>query len=63
MAATYVRLAVGLPVAIAEPYECDEDHYLVRDLDTLPGIYHADELFDGIDTVAAEERDATRERR
>jgi len=21
---------------------------MIRDLDTLPGIYHADELFDGI---------------
>lgn len=30
-------------------YDTDEGvHYLVRDLDTLPCVVHADELFDGI---------------
>jgi carbamoylphosphate synthase large subunit len=48
MAATFVRLFRGEPVAIAEPDDTAEDWYMVRDLDTLPGIYHADELFDGI---------------
>ena len=59
MAATYVRLARGEWTAIAEPYEAGEDHYLVRDLDTLPGIYHADELFEGIETVDAVPHDPT----
>jgi hypothetical protein len=49
MAAVCVRLARRERVAIAEPYETIEDHYLVRDLDTLPGVYHADALYDGIE--------------
>jgi carbamoyl-phosphate synthase large subunit len=48
MAATYVRLALGEPVEIRDEYDVADDHYLVRDLDTLPGIFHADELFEGI---------------
>jgi hypothetical protein len=53
MATTYVRLARGEPVTVAEPYDVTEDWYMIRDLDTLPGIYHADELFDGIEDVQA----------
>jgi len=30
-----------------------KDYYLVRDLDTLPGVFHAAELFDGIKEVPA----------
>jgi carbamoylphosphate synthase large subunit len=56
MAATYVRLACGEPVTIPEPCEVAEDWYMVRDLDTLPGIYHADELFDGIEDLHTEGR-------
>ena len=48
MAATYVRLALDQPVVIDDPYDAVEDHYMVRDLDTLPGIFSADELFEGI---------------
>jgi carbamoyl-phosphate synthase large subunit len=48
MAATYVRLFRGEPVVIDGPDDTVEDWYLVRDLDTLPGIFHADELFEGI---------------
>jgi carbamoyl-phosphate synthase large subunit len=51
MALTYVRLALGEPVDIGEAYDVAEDYYLVRDLDTLPGIFHADALFEGIDEV------------
>jgi carbamoyl-phosphate synthase large subunit len=46
MVVTYVRLALGEPVNIADPYDAAADHYIVRDLDTLPDIVHADELFD-----------------
>jgi carbamoyl-phosphate synthase large subunit len=49
MAATFVRLARGERVDIAQPYDAVEDHYLVRDLDTLPGIFHADALFEGVE--------------
>jgi hypothetical protein len=52
MALTLVRLAAGERVEIAEPYEAVEDHYLVRDLDTLPGIFATDALFDGVEEVA-----------
>lgn len=48
MAETYVRLALDEPVHIAEEYDVVEDHYLVRDLDTLPGIFSAEDLFEGI---------------
>jgi carbamoyl-phosphate synthase large subunit len=51
MAATFVRLARGEPVGIDPPYESGEDHYLVRDLDTLPGIFREDELFEDIETI------------
>lgn len=54
MAATYLRLARGERVMLGEPYEVGEESYLVRDLDTLPGIFTADELFDGIDDLHAE---------
>jgi carbamoyl-phosphate synthase large subunit len=53
MALTWVRLALGEPVDLSEPYDAVADYYMVRDLDTLPGIYHADELFDGITRVDA----------
>jgi carbamoyl-phosphate synthase large subunit len=52
MAATYVRLALGEPVDLREEYDVAEDYYLVRDLDTLPGVFHADELFEGIEDLA-----------
>jgi biotin carboxylase len=48
MAATYVRLALGEPVRIAQPYDAVADHYYVRDVDTVPAVIHADELFDDI---------------
>ncbi len=51
MAVTYVRLALGDRVDIGEAYDVAEDYYLVRDLDTLPGIFHADEFFEGIHEV------------
>lgn len=53
MATTYVRLARGEDVTVDDPYDVVEDWYMVRDLDTLPGIYQAEELFDGIEDVQA----------
>ena len=49
MAATYVRLAFGESIGIADPYDLEEDRYMVRDLDTLPEIFGAEEIFDGIE--------------
>jgi hypothetical protein len=34
---------------MVEEYDAVEGAYLVRDLDTLPRIVHADELFEGLD--------------
>lgn len=48
MALTYVRLALGRPVDLGDPYDRTEGDYMVRDLDTLPGIFRAEAFFDGI---------------
>jgi carbamoyl-phosphate synthase large subunit len=48
MAAAFVRLALDEPVDIGDAYDVSEDHYMVRDLDTLPMVVHADQLYDGI---------------
>jgi hypothetical protein len=48
---TFVRLALGEPVGLREEYDAVDDYYLVRDLDTRPGVFHADELFEGIETL------------
>ncbi|MBI1847885.1 MAG: hypothetical protein HY294_10625 [Candidatus Rokubacteria bacterium] len=47
-ATTYVRLALGEAPDIGEPYDVVEDCYSLRDLDTLPGVFPAEELFEGI---------------
>jgi carbamoyl-phosphate synthase large subunit len=51
MAAIYVKLALGDPVHLDTPYDLSEDYYLVRAVDTPPAVFHADELFDGIDVA------------
>jgi carbamoyl-phosphate synthase large subunit len=48
MSLTYVRLGLGEPVDLRDEYDAVEDYYLVRDLDALPSVFHADELFEGI---------------
>ena len=53
MAVTYVRLALGQTIDVAEPYDTDPDHYIVRDLDTLPDLVHADELFPDVEAPTA----------
>ncbi len=50
MALTYVRLALGEHVVLDEEYDAAEDYYMVRDMDMHPGIYHADDMFEGIET-------------
>jgi len=51
MTATYVRLALGQPTEIDKVYDVAEDYYMIRDLDALPRIVHADALGDGIEDV------------
>jgi carbamoyl-phosphate synthase large subunit len=58
MAAIYVKLALGDPVHLDTPYDLSEDYYLVRAVDTPPAVFHADELFDGID-MTLDARQAT----
>lgn len=53
MAATYVKVALGEASGVDNPYDAAGEHYLVRDLDTLPTILPADALFDGIERVQA----------
>src|SRR5262245_24039602 len=51
--AWYVRLALGEPAAIEDPYDCPPDYYVVRDLDTRSGVFHADDIvehFERLDT-------------
>jgi carbamoylphosphate synthase large subunit len=49
MAVAYVRLALGQPVRVDDPYDVEPDVYMVRDVDMLPGLVRADELFEGSD--------------
>ena len=51
MPLVYVRLALGEPVEIRTEYNTAEEHYLVRDLDTLPGVFQSSDLFEGIETA------------
>jgi glutathione synthase/RimK-type ligase-like ATP-grasp enzyme len=48
MAVTYVRLALDQPVDVRKEYDVAEDHYMLRDLDTPAGIFHADDFYDDI---------------
>ncbi len=49
MAVTYVRLALGESVESLEEPDQTTDHYMVRDVDTLPGVFQAEEFFAGIE--------------
>jgi carbamoyl-phosphate synthase large subunit len=48
MSATYVRLALGETIDLRDEYDVAEGYYFMRDVDTTPGIFHGDELFEGI---------------
>jgi carbamoyl-phosphate synthase large subunit len=41
----YVRVALNEPVDLREEYVTVPDHYVVRDLDTLPGVFPSEALF------------------
>jgi len=49
MAVTYVQLALGERVESLEEPDQSADHFMVRDVDTLPGVFHAEEFFSGIE--------------
>ncbi len=44
-ASTFVHLAAGEPVHLPDAYTTIADYYVVRDLDTLPGVVSAEGLF------------------
>src|SRR5262249_45089280 len=54
MTLTYARLALGDPLAIVDPYDAAEGHYMVRDLDTLPDIFRGEDLLAAIEDVRRE---------
>ncbi len=49
MAATFVRLALDEPVELRDACDFAADYYLVRSVDTLPRVMHADKFFEGIE--------------
>ncbi len=51
VSAVFLSLALGETVRLHEEYDVAEGWYSVRDLDTLTGIFHADQLFDRIEDV------------
>lgn len=46
MPACYVRLALGDTLVVDDPYDCPADYYVVRDVDTPAGVFHADDIVD-----------------
>ncbi len=44
-------VALGEPVDLCEEYDVAEDYYMLRDLDTPPAVFHAEELFEGIEEM------------
>ena len=49
MTAVYLQLARGGAVDLHEEYEGTEHHYMLRDIDSVPRVFHADEFFDGVE--------------
>lgn len=49
MALTFVRLALEEPVEIRDEYDVADRYYMVRDLDTVPGVFAAEDLFTDIE--------------
>jgi len=56
MTAIYLGLARGEPVDLHEEYEGTEHHYMLRDIDAVPRVFHADEFFDGVEDARGQTR-------
>jgi carbamoylphosphate synthase large subunit len=52
IALTYVRLALRERVDFGDAYDAVDDYYMVRDMDTEPGVFHADEFFDDVQDIS-----------
>jgi len=48
MAVTYVRLAQGERPGVSGTYDAVADHYMLRDVDTLPRMFDAEQFFDAV---------------
>ncbi len=48
-ALVFVRAALDDPLDVADVWDVAEDYYLVRDLDTEPAVFHADELYERVE--------------
>ncbi len=48
IALSYVRLALGERIDFGDAYDAVDDYYMVRDMDTEPGVFHADDFFDDV---------------
>ena len=47
----YIRFAFGEPVDVQEQHVTLPDYYIVRDLDNMPGVFSAEELFKAITPI------------
>jgi len=48
MIEVFARAAIGRPISIADPLGDLSDRYLVRDIDSLPGVFTTAELLEGV---------------
>jgi carbamoyl-phosphate synthase large subunit len=49
MIALFAACALGEPVTVDEPRGASSDTYLVRDIDTIPGVFSAGDLMEGVE--------------
>jgi carbamoyl-phosphate synthase large subunit len=54
MTAVYLQLARGEAVGLHEEYEGTEHYYMLRDIDAVPRLFHADEFFDGVEDARSQ---------
>jgi carbamoylphosphate synthase large subunit len=52
IALTYVQLALGERVDFGDAYDAIDDYYMVRDMDSEPGVFHADDFFTEVDDAS-----------
>jgi len=60
MALTYVQAALRDRVELRDDYAAVDGYYMVRDLDMPPGILHADDLFEGVESAWAKPMPSSR---
>lgn len=56
IALIYVRLAMGERIDFGNPYDSVDDYYVVRDIDIKPGVFHANDFFDGMQDASGAEQ-------